>query len=417
MMHILEDSVAQKYSQTALDHCDELAQVSELEEGILRQYLTSKHKAGNQLVEKWMQQEGLKTWQDQAGNQWGRLPCKDPDAPSLILGSHLDTVPNAGAYDGILGVMLGLELMKIAKANQLALPFHLDLVGFVDEEGTRFATTLIGSSAIAGSFNSQWLEVKDRDGVTMADAMQQFGLEPSEVINATLDPEKVLAYWEVHIEQGPVLEAKDLQVGVVTAIAGAKRAVISYTGITGHAGTSPMNLRKDSLAAIAELTLAIETIALNCTHQEVATVGKISAKPGATNVIAGYSEMTLDARAQNDQDLEVLLNKIVDKAKLIAEKRELLLTWKWTHQAEAVQCDQNIQDLLATACEENNLPVFHLASGAGHDGMAVAKICPIGMLFIRSPGGVSHHPSESVMKDDVTQALKVMYSALSSYAV
>ncbi|WP_158969323.1 allantoate amidohydrolase [Paraglaciecola sp. L3A3] len=416
-MHILEDSIAEKYSQTALDHCDELAQVSELDQGILRQYLTSKHKAGHQLVEKWMQQDGLSTWQDQAGNQWGRLACNNPDAPSLILGSHLDTVPNAGAYDGILGVLLALELIKVAKAKGLEFPFHIDLVGFADEEGTRFATTLIGSHAIAGKFNSKWLEAVDKDGITMAEAMEQFGLKPDEVVNAYLNPKKVLAYWEVHIEQGPVLEAHDIPLGVVTAIAGAKRAVISFAGQTGHAGTSPMNLRKDTLAAAAELTLAIEDIAKSCTHQEVATVGNISAKPGATNVIAGYSEMTLDARAQDNEHLEILVSKILDKAKQIAAKRDLLMTWKWTHQAEAVQCDKGIQAKLALACEANKQRPYYLPSGAGHDAMAVASLCPVGMLFIRSPKGISHHPDESVIHDDVTQALKVMYSALSSYSL
>lgn len=416
-MKMLNSSLAKKHARQAIDNCHSLATISELDSGILRQYLTVKHKECHQQVANWMTEAGLQVWQDEVGNQWGRLKSNNPDAPRLILGSHLDTVPNAGAYDGILGVMLALELAKLAKHNKLKLPFHLDIVGFCDEEGTRFATTLIGSKALAGQFDSNWLSLKDSNGISMAQAMLDFGLDPEKAQNAQLKNSEIFAYWEVHIEQGPVLESQNQPVGVVTAIAGAKRAVISFTGQTGHAGTTPMNLRQDALTACAELTLAIEQIANECKNHEVATVGSISAKPGATNVIAGECEMTLDARAQQDTDLTQLLDKIEAQAKYIAASRKLTLQWQWTHQAQAVQCNTDIQNLFLQACENNQLTKISLPSGAGHDAMAIAEICPVGMLFIRSPKGISHHPSEAVIETDVTDALKVMYCALCDYHI
>ncbi len=415
-MKLLEQSLAIHHCKQALENCHLLAKISEMDKGILRQYLTDKHKACHNQVADWMAQAGLTVWQDEVGNQWGRLESEQPDAPRLILGSHLDTVPNAGAYDGILGVMLALEVAKLAKSQQLKLPFHLDIVGFADEEGTRFATTLIGSKALAGQFESEWLNIKDRNGISMAEAMQSFGLDPASVQNAQLDSKQISQYWEVHIEQGPVLEAEDKSIGIVTAIAGAKRALISFEGQTGHAGTTPMRLRKDAVAACAELTLAIENIAKACQNDEVATVGAINAKPGASNVIAGVSEMMLDARAQQDSDLASLLNKIENAAQTIANKRELKLNWKWTHQAKAVHCATDIQALFSQACETNRLQAPKLPSGAGHDAMAIAELCPIGMLFIRSPKGISHHPDEAVIESDVCDALKVLYSALSKHA-
>lgn len=412
-MHLLDKTLAKEHSLRAVERCNILAQISEMKSGILRQYLTPAHKQCNQQVAKWMQQAGLKTWQDEVGNQWGRLSTNNPKAKSLIIGSHLDTVPNAGAYDGILGVLLAIEIAELANAQQLPLPFHLDIVGFADEEGTRFGTTLIGSKAIAGQFQSEWLDIRDANNITMAEALTEFGLSPESVNKATLDSEQVSAYWEVHIEQGPVLEAGDYSIGVVSAIAGAKRAIISFTGQAGHAGTTPMTMRQDALTAAAELVLAIEDIAKSSLNNEVATVGQIKCKPGATNVIAGYCEISLDARAQTVTDLQNLLNKISTQADQIASKRQLNINWQWTHQAEPVPCAENIQTLFKDACVLNKIPAPTLPSGAGHDAMALSDFCSLGMLFIRSPGGISHHPKETVISSDVENALTVLYSALS----
>ena len=412
---LLNSELANKFAARALLRCKTLSGLSQMQGGIHRVYLSKEHKECNRVTAEWMAEAGMQSWQDEVGNLWGRLASSNPNAKRLIIGSHLDTVPNAGAFDGILGVLLGIEIAALAHTLKLDLPFHLDVVGFCDEEGTRFATTLIGSKALANEFDPQWLNIQDTNGISMRQAMLDFGLTPDDYAKAALNKNELLGYWETHIEQGPVLESVNQALGVVTAIAGAKRAMITLTGQSGHAGTTPMNLRQDSLVGCAELTLAIEQLAKNASNGEVATVGQIHARPGATNVIAGKTTISLDARAQNDADLAVLLNAIHTRTDQIATSRNLTLDWQWTHAADAVACDTQIQQLFSSACKLNNQASPTLASGAGHDAMAIAPICPVGMLFIRSPGGISHHPAEAVIDEDVTKALSVMYSALMLY--
>ncbi|MAJ39683.1 MAG: allantoate amidohydrolase [Pseudoalteromonadaceae bacterium] len=412
---LLNSELANKFAARALLRCKTLSGLSQMQGGIHRVYLSKEHKECNRVTAEWMAEAGMQSWQDEVGNLWGRLASSNPNAKRLIIGSHLDTVPNAGAFDGILGVLLGIEIAALAHTLKLDLPFHLDVVGFCDEEGTRFATTLIGSKALANEFDPQWLNIQDTNGISMRQAMLDFGLTPDDYAKAALNKNELLGYWETHIEQGPVLESVNQALGVVTAIAGAKRAMITLTGQSGHAGTTPMNLRQDSLVGCAELTLAIEQLAKNASNGEVATVGQIHARPGATNVIAGKTTISLDARAQNDADLAVLLNAIHTRTDQIATSRNLTLDWQWTHAADAVACDTQIQQLFSSACKLNNQASPSLASGAGHDAMAIAPICPVGMLFIRSPGGISHHPAEAVIDEDVTKALSVMYSALMLY--
>lgn len=412
---LLNSELANKFAARALLRCKTLSGLSQMQGGIHRVYLSKEHKECNRVTAEWMAEAGMQSWQDEVGNLWGRLASSNPNAKRFIIGSHLDTVPNAGAFDGILGVLLGIEIAALAHTLKLDLPFHLDVVGFCDEEGTRFATTLIGSKALANEFDPQWLNIQDTNGISMRQAMLDFGLTPDDYAKAALNKNELLGYWETHIEQGPVLESVNQALGVVTAIAGAKRAMITLTGQSGHAGTTPMNLRQDSLVGCAELTLAIEQLAKNASNGEVATVGQIHARPGATNVIAGKTTISLDARAQNDADLAVLLNAIHTRTDQIATSRNLTLDWQWTHAADAVACDTQIQQLFSSACKLNNQASPTLASGAGHDAMAIAPICPVGMLFIRSPGGISHHPAEAVIDEDVTKALSVMYSALMLY--
>ncbi len=412
-----DSAVFQSYAEKALEYCFDLAKVSEMDGGILRQYLSDKHKAHNQQAAAWMHDAGMQTWQDEVGNQWGRLPSKKVDAPRLILGSHLDTVPNAGAFDGILGVMLGIQLAAYFRDQAIDLPFHLDVVGFCDEEGTRFGVTLIGSRALAGTFEHQWLNVQDANGVSMNEAMDFFGLKPDQYPNAKLRADDILAFWEVHIEQGPVLEAEELSVGVVTAIAGARRAYLRILGLAGHAGTTPMQLRKDALCAAAEITLAIERRAKECNDDRVATVGEIHAKPGAVNVIAGEVLISLDVRSQDDEKRDELIEVIANDVDIIAAGRNVKVDWQWHHQAEAVPCKQEFQSIFAKACVQQGLAEFYLPSGAGHDAMAMAELCDVAMLFIRSPRGLSHHPDEAVIAEDVIDAMAVMATSIQSLAL
>ncbi|WP_017446480.1 allantoate amidohydrolase [Gayadomonas joobiniege] len=411
---------AARSAQSAIQHCDQLAAISEYPNGILRQYLTEQHQAANQLTAEWMSQAGLQTWQDEVGNQWGRLPSAQPGAKRLLLGSHLDTVPDAGRYDGILGVMLAIEVCKLIREKGIKLPFHVDIVGFADEEGTRFATTLIGSHAIAGNFKPSWLQLIDKDGVSLATALEHFGCAPDQVKLAQINSNDLMAYLEVHIEQGPVLEANELSLGIVTAIAGAKRANITFTGHSAHAGTTPMNLRQDAVSGASEFIYTTEQYVKTLKNQEVATIGQVQAYPGATNVVAGSVKISLDARAQNQDDLDALTDNLQSLAKTICQQRNLNFDWQWTHDANAVQCAPELQDLFALSCQKHQIDYIKLPSGAGHDAMAVAAVCPVAMLFIKSPGGISHHPDEAVDITDVSKALTVFFTSvidLESYYV
>ncbi len=398
-----------------LNRCETLAGFSALDDGILRAYLTPQHAQANAQVGEWMIAAGMTTWQDQVGNQWGRYEGCLKGAPKLIIGSHLDTVPYAGRYDGILGVLAAIELVSQLNAENRRLPFAIEVVGFCDEEGTRFGTTLIGSKALAGQWQDDWLAIEDDQGTSMYDALIAFGLDPRQCINARLNPENILGFWELHIEQGPVLEAEDLPLGVVTGIAGAKRSMIQLKGQAGHAGTTPMHLRRDSLTGAAELTLAIERIARDIGGDLVATVGQVFSKPGAVNVIAGQTILSLDVRSQSDVVRDKAVEQINDIAEAIAGRRSLELSWNHTHQAPAVLCNAKYQAVFSSAIEqafENKVPVRRLPSGAGHDAMALAEICPMAMLFLRSPRGLSHHPDEAVIPEDVASGLSVLYQAI-----
>ncbi len=402
-------------TETLLQRCDVLAAISEMSEGILRQYLTSEHRKANAQVATWAEQSQLKHWQDETGNLWLRYPSQAADAKRLILGSHLDTVPNAGRYDGILGVLLGLAVIETLAKQKVALPFHVDVVGFGDEEGTRFGTTLIGSQGISGQFKSDWLSIADQTGMTMAQALSEFGLSPEKAFAAALNPEDVLSYLEVHIEQGPVLESQDNPLGIVTGIAGAKRARVTVEGLAGHAGTTPMHLRRDALSAAAEFILKVEALAGQCSQGEVATVGQCVAKPGATNVIPGAVELSLDVRALSDADRDALIVLLMSEVTRIEDQRSVKFHIEWTHQAPAVTCDEKLQRHWQTCAGQLDWPLPSLPSGAGHDAMAVAELCPISMLFIRSPRGLSHHPEEAVIAGDVEKALALFFKVVKEF--
>ena len=393
---------------------DELGKVSQSADYLDRRYLTDEHKQANRLVAGWMVDAGMITWEDQAGNLWGRYECLDPDAPRFIMGSHLDTVPNGGQYDGMLGVITPISLVHILRGTRTPLPFHLDIVGFGDEEGTRFGSTLLGSKALSGRWPQEWASLKDENGITLPEAMKAFGLEFSEVNQAAITDSAVLGYLELHIEQGPVLERERLPVGVVTAISGARRFEFRLTGMAGHAGTVPMNMRQDTLAAASEMILAVESSARE--HDLVATVGKIENRPNGVNVISGATRFTLDIRSENDAHRDAVLEQIVHRLRSIADKRGITLDIEQTHIASAVQCDHRLQSILKTAISECGIPPYSLPSGAGHDAMAMASICPVAMMFLRCDKGISHHPAEAIKEEDVAVALAALHTTIAHLA-
>ena len=402
-------SLFSHYATQAYLRCDELAKISADRHRINRQYLTTEHARANALVIEWMHEAGLKTWVDEVGNAWGRFESEHA-TQSLIIGSHLDTVPNAGRYDGILGVTCAISLLQYCGDANVSFPFHIDVVAFADEEGSRFGTTLIGSKAIAGDWQAKWALLTDSLNIDLATAMRTFGLDVNNVTNAALNPASVLGYLEMHIEQGPVLEALESPVGIVTGIAGAKRFAISVTGESGHAGTVPMAMRKDALVVASKMILQIKQLAEE--GGVTATVGKLRVIPNAVNVIPGLCEFSLDIRSVDDERRDRALDTIIESMTHIAEQCGVNVSIKETHRASAVLCDEQLSVFLEEAIRRNGIAAHKLHSGAGHDAMAVANLCPVSMLFLRCKGGISHHPDESVVVNDIDVSLAVMYEFL-----
>lgn len=400
-------------AELVMARCDELGAVSQSDTYVDRRYLTAEHKAANELVASWMSAANMQTWQDAAGNLWGRYKSTHPQAKSLLLGSHLDTVINGGKYDGMLGVVCPIAVIQMFHDNNIQFPFHIDLVGFADEEGTRFGSTLLGSRALTGQWQPEWANLLDADGVSLRQAMLNFGLDFDQVESCKITPESLIAYVELHIEQGPVLEQQNLPVGVVSAIAGAKRLQVELIGMAGHAGTVPMNKRQDTLAGASEITLVVEAVAQQ--HNVVATVGQITNKPNAVNVISGYTTFSLDIRSEDDKHRDEALTIILQAMQEIASRRGLTLGHVETHQAPAVKCSNVLIESLSKAVDSTSTKPFVLLSGAGHDAMALADICPVGMLFTRCEKGISHNPKEAIATPDVEVSLETLYHFIEQF--
>ena len=369
-----------------------LARHSEEPGRLTRRFGTAAHAAAADTVAGWMRDAGLEVRRDPIGNVIGRRGA----GPALMLGSHIDTVPDAGRYDGALGVLAAIEVARRAGA----LPFALEVVAFADEEGARFGTAYLGSSAMAGCFETGSLAREDLDGVTLEEAIRALGGDPARLGEAAREPGSLVGYAELHIEQGPVLEERGEALGVVTGIAGQSRAALAFAGAAGHAGTVPMELRRDALCAAAEMTLAVEALA-RPRLDLVATVGSLVPLPGAPNVIPGRCELTLDVRHPEDAPRHAAVAQLQDRAGEIAAARGLELEWELLHEHPAVRCDPELTELMAAAVG-GHPP--RLASGAGHDAAMMARVAPVAMLFVRCAGGVSHHPDESVEAADMAAA-------------
>jgi allantoate deiminase len=397
-----------------LERCDALAQCSEQADALTRVYLSAEQRAANELVLPWMREAGMNARLDAVGNVVGRYEGVRAGLPCLMLGSHLDTVRDAGKYDGMLGVVAGIECIASLHASRRRLPFAVEVVGFADEEGVRFNATLLGSRAVAGTFDPANLDRVDVAGKTMRDAMRDFGLDPAAIGAAARHRDDVLAYAELHIEQGPVLEDEGLALGVVTAINGGNRFAIELSGMAGHAGTVPMHLRRDALAAAAECVLAVEHIC-GSEPELVGTVGKIEALPGAINVIPGKTRFSLDVRAPTDAQRERAVVAIRAAFAEIAQRRQVDLDIKQVWDARTSACAPWLQQQFAAAIEGERLPVRHLPSGAGHDGMAMISIADIGMLFVRCKGGVSHNPAEAITREDADVAARAFLRFIQNF--
>ena len=391
----------------AVSRCDQLGAppYSDMAGGLFRAYLTPAYFAAQDALAGWMAKAGMTVRRDPAANLVGRYEGVDPQAPALIIGSHLDSVRDGGRYDGPLGIMLGIECVAALSAQGKRLPFAIEVYAFGDEEGSRFPAAMLTSRAVAGTLHPATLDMADADGVSVAVAL------PGDIdayLAAARRPRTTLAYLEAHIEQGPVLEADGLAVGTVTGIAAQLRYSVVVRGMAGHAGTTTMRLRRDPLAGAAAMVLAVEQLARSDNSDVVATVGVIEAAPGAPNVIPGEVRFTIDVRsgvaARRDAVAEAILARIAE----IAKARDLEIAIERIHDLPASPCDPVLMDLMDAALAAAGQPVRRLVSGAGHDAMNMAALCPTTMLFIRCKGGISHNPAEHVDPADAEIALKVM---------
>jgi allantoate deiminase len=390
-----------------MQRCGDLARITDEPGRLTRTFASPAMRRANSLVGAWMREAGLKTRVDAIGNLIGHYAGQKPGAKILLLGSHLDTVRQAGKFDGALGVLLGIACVKKLHRQKVRLPFAIEVVGFADEEGVRYQTAYLGSKVLAGCFDERDLRRKDANDIALADAIKRFGGNPAKLKSARLNPQNLLGYVEAHIEQGPVLEQRNLAVGVVTAIAGQSRFNLSFAGCAGHAGTVPMNLRRDALCAAAEFIVAVEKFARK-TNGLVATVGQIHAEPGASNVIPGSAMLTLDVRHRMDSVRLTSGAALQKLARRIAGARQMKVVWQPVQQTASVPCPPQLSRCLKRAVKSHQREVVTLPSGAGHDAAVMARITPAAMLFVRCKGGVSHHPDESVSHQDVRVAVEVL---------
>jgi allantoate deiminase len=393
----------------------ELAAISETPDHLARIFLTPEHRKAADLILSWMREAGMSAHLDAIGNVCGRYEGERPGLPCLMLGSHYDTVRDAGRWDGPLGLITAITCVADLNRRGRRLPFAIEVIGFADEEGVRFASTLLGSRAIAGTFDESVLNARDHAGITMREALIQFGLDPARIGAAARARRELLAYLELHIEQGPVLEEKGLPVGVVTAIAGATRLAAKLTGMAGHAGTVPMALRRDALTGAAECIGAIEEFCKTDGGGLVGTVGYIDAMPGATNVIPGKVSFSIDIRAPTDTHRKRAVADIISRIEAIAKRRELALQLDVTHENRTVPCAPWLKAQVAEAVAAEGFSVFELPSGAGHDGMAMIDVADVAMIFVRCRGGISHHPDEHVELADADAGARVLLRLMENF--
>lgn len=381
-----------------------------------RTFLTPvQRQAANQLIE-WMQAAGMQAGLDAIGNVVGRYAGTRPGAPAILIGSHFDTVRDGGKYDGQYGVVGPIACIEALGRSGERFARPIEVIGFADEEGVRYGATLLGSRAVAGTFDSALLERTDADGITMRRAITDYGLDPAQIARAARRPQDVAAYLEIHIEQGPVLLNENRALGIVTAIAGATRFKVTARGVAGHAGTVPMNLRRDAAAAAAEAVLFIERRA-GLTPGLVATVGQLQVPGGATNVIPGRAEFTIDVRSGVDSDRGTACADILAEIAAIAARRNVAIEIEKTHDAPAALCAEPLQAAFARALGGAGITPRYLPSGAGHDGMAMQSLTDIAMLFVRcGAGGISHHPDETMSAADAGAGLAVLLNTLRDLA-
>ncbi|MDB5235036.1 MAG: Zn-dependent hydrolase [Hymenobacter sp.] len=390
-----------------MQRIQQLAAISEDADGVTRTFGTPAFLEGRALVQSWLETAGLATRVDGIGNLRARLVSRSPGAKTFVLASHIDTVVNAGKFDGPLGVLMGLDLLENLLEQDADLPFHVELIAFSDEEGVRFHTTYLGSKVVAGSFDAALLDRADAGGVTLEKALETMRADASQLAADAIPVANWLGYFEMHIEQGPVLWERNIPVALVTGIAGQYRVELTFKGMAGHAGTVPMNMRQDALCAAAEFILITEQFALAHGRGLVATVGKLALSHAASNVIPGEVTCSLDLRSPDAAQLAEAYEHLRTYTEGIATQRHVTLEWNLIQQTAPVVCDASLNEVLRVAIADAGHEVLALVSGAGHDAVPVSAVAPATMLFIRCYKGISHNPLENVELTDLAAALEV----------
>ena len=394
------------------NHLQELAQIGMTDDGIYCMALSKEENEAHALAAQYMEQAGMKTHVDAAGNMVGRYEGSDPNASVIMTGSHLDTVYGGGAYDGRLGVMAGIEAVHTMKEKGIV-PIHpIEVIAYRDEEGTRFVGSYSGAGHLTGGYNKGIMDHADKDGKTVRECLKECGIDPDHVDDARLPEGYAKAHLELHIEQGAVLESKGLQVGVVTGICCQIRGFVTIKGTASHAGTTPMDLRKDALTAASACILEIEDEAKKW-PQAVATVGQITAFPGGVNVVPGEVKFSIDMRNQKASLRDAMFDKCVERMKAVCEARGVEFSIEvGMKDAEGVPAADHIQDIIAESCKEAGYPEFRMPSGAGHDSSTFGSFCPMGMIFIRSKDGLSHNKAEYSSPEDCAAGAEVLYLSM-----
>ncbi len=403
------------FGPTIMGWAEDIGAISDDEDGLTCAYMTPSHQRSAARLAAWMRDAGMEVGIDAVGNVVGRYMALDPEAKTLITGSHYDTVRNGGKYDGRLGILLPLAIVRQLHARGERLPYHLELIAFAEEEGVRFRSTFLGSNAVAGRFDLALLDTLDAGGTSMRAALLQAGHDPSTIPAIARDPSTLLGYVEVHIEQGPVLLEKGLPLGVVTAIAGSSRYLLELEGLASHAGTTPMSMRRDAAAAAAEVVLLVER---RCSGAGslVGTVGQLAVPDGSVNVIPGRCRLSLDIRAASDEERLAAVRDVFDGIEAVCARRRISLKVEKLLEAPAAPCAPRLMDQLGEAVRRAGLPRFDLLSGAGHDAMAMAAVTEVAMLFTRcGNGGISHNPLETMTADDADIAARVLLDFLRNY--
>jgi N-carbamoyl-L-amino-acid hydrolase len=408
-------SIRLEFGPAIMGWCEQLAAWSDMEDGLTCSYMTPAHRRTAAQLLEWMRGAGMQAHIDAVGNVVGRYLSSQPDARTLITGSHYDTVRDGGKYDGRLGILLPLAIVRHLHDRGERLPFHVEVIGFAEEEGVRFKSTFLGSNAVTGQFDMGLLGAVDADGVTMRQALMEAGHDVARIGAIARDPADVLGFVEVHIEQGPVLLEHGLALGVVTAIAGSSRYLVELTGLASHAGTTPMTMRRDAGAAAAEIVLMVER---RCSQGEslVGTVGQLEVPNGSVNVIPGHCKLSLDIRAADDAVRLAATDDVLAAIAAICASRQVEASIRQVVSAAAAPCAPWLMDQLGAAVERAGLPRYDLASGAGHDAMAMAKMTDVAMLFTRcGNGGISHNRLETMTADDADIAARVLLDFLRSF--